>query len=346
MSFFFNSPTIEPDKDTAFLDAVVSMSSNDSSVFVGAGALRNSDVFAAINIIANDLASNRILVPKSSVLETRLNDKPNENMSGRDFKFALVTQMLLSGNSFALITNNGFQFIPNSQMTVQQDDVTGELTYIYTPNGQRSRQIAPNSILHFKCFSQDGVSGISPLYALQDEVALQKKGNGLLRGFFDSPSRNVLQVHKTDLSSDAKANIRNKFEQANKGALSTVILDDSMDLKGLTVDEGLLKAINSNEFSTTKVASCFGLPQSMLNVEEVHSSAQQVSAQYYQHSIYRYMDCFTSELAFKLGKQVVYDDSKLTTNKQQDIENVIELTKAGVYTPDEAKQKLGGNAID
>lgn len=346
MSFFFDTQEIEPDKDTAFLDAVVSMSSNDSSVFVGAGALRNSDVFAAINIIANDISSNRILVPKSSVLETRLNDKPNENMSGRDFKFALCAQMLLSGNSFALITDDGFQFVPNSQMTVQQDDVTGELTYIYTPNGRKSVVIAPDSILHFKNFTQDGAVGISPLYALQSEVALQKKGNDLLKGFFDSPSRNVLQVHKTDLSSDAKANIRNKFEQANKGALSTVILDDSMSLQGLTVDEGLLKAINSNEFSTQKISSAFMLPQSMLGVEPVHSSATQVSAQYYQHSIYRYMDCFTSELAFKLGKQVVYDDQKLTTNKQQNIENVIELTKAGVYTPDEAKEKLGGNVID
>lgn len=346
MSFFFDTQEIEPDKDTAFLDAVVSMSSNDSSVFVGSGALRNSDVFAAINIIANDLASNRILVPKSSVLETRLNDRPNSNMSGRDLKFALAAQMLLSGNSFALIQDNSFQFVPNSQMTVQQDDVTGELTYIYTPNGQRSRQIAPDNILHFKCFSQDGVSGISPLFALQSEVALQKKGNDLLKGFFDSPSRNVLQVHKTDLSSDAKANIRNKFEQANKGALSTVILDDSMSLQGLTVDEGLLKAIQTNEFSTQKIASCFGLPQSMLNVEEVHSSAAQVAAQYYESSIYKYMDCFTSELSFKLGKQVIYDDSRLRVNKQQDIENVIELTKAGVYTPDEAKEKLGGNAID
>lgn len=346
MSFFFDSQEIEPDKDTAFLDAVVSMSSNDSSVFVGASALRNSDVYAAINIIAGDLASNRILVPKSGVLETQLNDKPNANMSGHDLKFALAAQMLLSGNSFALITDNGFQFIPNSQMTVQQDDVTGQLTYTYTPNGQRSRQIAPENILHFKCFTQDGATGISPLYALQDEVALQKKGNNLLKGFFDSPSRNVLQVHKTDLSSDAKSNIRNKFEEANKGALSTVILDDSMDLKGLQVDEGLLKAINSNEFSTQKIASCFGLPQSMLNVEEVHSSAAQVAAQYYQSSIYKYMDCFTSELAFKLGKQVIYDDSRLKINKQQTIENVIELTKAGVYSPEEAKQKLGGNAID
>ncbi|MCW6152572.1 phage portal protein [Lactiplantibacillus plantarum] len=346
MSFFFDSQEIEPDKDTAFLDAVVSMSSNDSSVFVGASALRNSDVFSAINIIAGDLASNRILVPTSQALEVKLNDKPNENMSGRDFKFALAAQMLLSGNSFALITDNGFQFVPNSQMTVQQDDVTGQLTYTYTPNGQRSRQIAPENILHFKCFTQDGATGISPLYALQDEVALQKRGNALLKGFFDSPSRNVLQVHKTDLSSDAKANIRNKFEQANKGALSTVILDDSMDLKGLTVDEGLLKAINSNEFSTQKIASCFGLPQSMLNVEEVHSSVAQVSAQYYESTIYRYMDCFTSELAFKLGKQVIYDDSRLKINKQQTIENVIELTKAGVYSPEEAKEKLGGNAID
>lgn len=346
MSFFFDTGEIEPDKDTAFLDAITSLSSNDSSVFVGAGALRNSDVFAAINIIANDLASNRILVPKSSVLETRLNDKPNSNMNGRNFKFALAAQMLLSGNSFALIMDTGFQFIPNSQMTVQQDDVTGELTYTYTPNGQRSRQIAPENVLHFKCFTQDGATGISPLYALQDEVALQKKGNNLLKGFFDSPSRNVLQVHKTDLSSEAKSNIRNKFEQANTGALSTVILDDSMDLKGLTIDTGLLKGITTNQFGTAKIASCYGLPESMLGVEPVHSSVSQNVVGYYSSTIYRYMNCFTSELAFKLGKQVIYDDSRLRVNKQQDIDNVIELTKAGVLTPSEAKQKLGGTAID
>ncbi|MBO2714501.1 phage portal protein, partial [Lactiplantibacillus plantarum] len=280
MSFFFDSQEIESDKDTAFLDAVVSMSSNDS-VFVGAGALRNSDIYAAINIIANDLASNRILVPKSSVLETRLNDKPNSNMNGRDLKFALAAQMLLSGNSFALITEDGFQFVPNSQMTVEQDDVTGQLTYTYTPNGRKSVVIAPDSVLHFKCFTQDGATGISPLYALQDEVALQKRGNDLLKGFFNSPSRNILKVHKTDLSSNAKANIRNKFEEANKNVLSTVILDDSMDLQGLQVDEGLLKAINSNEFSTQKISSAFMLPESMLGVEPVHSSATQVAAQYY-----------------------------------------------------------------
>lgn len=345
MSFFFDTGKIEPDQGTAFLDAVVSMSSNDSSVFVGASALRNSDVFGAVSIISNDLASNRILVPKSSVLEARLNDRPNSNMSGRDFKFALAAQMLLSGNSFALITDDGFQFIPNSQMTVQQDDVTGELSYTYTPNGQRSRQIAPESILHFKCFTQDGATGVSPLYALQDEVALQKRGNNLLKGFFEVPQHSILKVHKTDLSSEAKNNIRNKFEQANKNLLSTVILDDSMDLKGLTVDEGLLKAINSNEFSTQKIASCFGLSQNMLGVEQVHSSVTQSENRYYESSIYKYMSCFTSELAFKLGKQVIYDDSRLKINKQQTIDNVIELTKAGVYTAEEAKQKLGGTAI-
>ena len=118
-----------------------------------------------------------------------------------------------------------------------------------------------------------------------------------------------------------------------------------MDLKGLTVDEGLLKAINANEFSTQKIASCFGLPQSMLNVEEVHSSMTQANSQYLQSTIYKYMDCFTSELAFKLGKQVIYDDSRLRVNKQQNIDNVIELTKAGVYTADEAKNLLGGKAI-
>ena len=42
------------------LDALVSLSSDDPNVFVGSNALKNSDIYAAISLIAGDLASNPI----------------------------------------------------------------------------------------------------------------------------------------------------------------------------------------------------------------------------------------------------------------------------------------------
>lgn len=339
MSFFYDSTTIEPDKDTAFLDALVSMTSND--VFVGVQNLRNADVWSAIRIIASDIASNRIKFPTSQTLETLVNDKPNQYSDGWHFKFLMACQMLLSGNSFAQIKPNELKFIPNSQMTVSLDDETGEITYMYQPTGTRAFNIPADEIIHLKCFSIDGASGISPLYALQDELSIQKNGNRLLKGFFSQPQTNVLKVHKTDLSSSAKESIRGKFESANNNALDTVILDDSMDLSRLQIDSGILKIINSNSFTTQKIASVFGLPQSMLNVEEVHSNQEQTSSQYYNSTIYKYFDCIASELTFKLGKQCYFDDSNLQINRQQEIDNILAYIQAGIIDTDTAKTKLG-----
>lgn len=338
MSFFYDSTDIEPEKDTAFLDAVVSMSSTDS-VFVGAQALRNADVWTAIRIISSDIASNRVKC-EDSKLEELMNDQPNSIMNGYQFKFVLACQMLLTGNSYAEIRDDKLNFLQNSCVTVTQDDLTGQVFYYYQPTGGKKRQIAPDSILHFKCFTQDGVSGISPLYSLQDELIMSKKGNNLLKGFFDSPQRNVLTVHKSDLSTDAKQSIRQKFEQANQGALSTVILDDSMNLSQLQIDSGILKVVNSNNFSTQKVASAFGLPQSMLNVEEVHSNQEQTSSQYYNSTIYKYFATIESELSFKFGKTFKFDDSNLTVNKQQEIDNILSYVQAGIINVQTAKQKL------
>ncbi|GAJ27544.1 phage portal protein [Liquorilactobacillus sucicola DSM 21376 = JCM 15457] len=338
MSFFYDSTDIEPDKDTAFIDAVVSMSNTDS-VFVGAQALRNADVWAAIRIIASDIASNRIKCEDQKI-ETLINDKPNDIMNGYQFKFVLACQMLLSGNSFAEIKNDQLNFLKNSCVTVTQDDLTGQVKYYHQPSGGTKRQIAPNSILHFKIFTQDGVTGISPLYSLQDELIMQKKGNNLLKGFFDSPQRNVLTVHKSDLSTDAKQSIRQKFEQANQGALSSVILDDSMTLSQLQIDTGILKVINQNNFSTQKVASAFGLPQSMLNVEEVHSNQEQTSSQYYQSTIYKYFASIEAELSFKFEKQFKFESSNLTINKQQEINNILNFVDKEILDPKDAKEKL------
>lgn len=338
MSFFYDSTEIQPDNQDAFLDALVSLSSDDS--LVGAQNLRNADIWSAIRIISSDIASNRIKFPTSQTLETLVNDKPNNYIDGWHFKFTMACQALLTGNSFAQIENNSLRFIPNSQMTVSYDDETGEISYLYQPTGKPAYIIPADEIIHLKFFTQNGASGISPLYALTDEILIQKSGNRLLKGFFNQPQTNVLKVHKTDLSATAKENIRDKFENANNNALDTVILDDSMDLSRLQIDSGILKIINSNSFTTQKIASVFGLPQSMLNIEEVHSNQEQTSSQYYDSTIYKYFDAITSELTFKLGKACYFDDSNLQINNQEKINNILAYLQAGVINADEAKNKL------
>src|SRR5699024_12082277 len=113
-------------------DSLVNISSDHPYAYVPPSNLRNSDVFTAINIIASDIASNPVLCD-TDVINKEINNSPNETMDGFHFKYALAANMLLNGNSFAeILPNHNLRFIPNNQMTVSQDTITGRLKYTYS----------------------------------------------------------------------------------------------------------------------------------------------------------------------------------------------------------------------
>lgn len=358
MSFFIGNTNgdIEPDKDTAFMDALVSMTSSDSATYVGAGALRNADVYTAIRVIASDIASNPIQGTNDKTAKL-LNENPNPQMNGFNFKFALAVNLLLNGNAFAEITrdNSGrptqLNFIKNSEMVVKQDDQSGQVTYNYQPNNLKRRQITPVNMLHFKYFTQDGIVGISPLYALRDQISVQKSGNNLLRGFFQNGvnGTTVLKVHKTDLNADAKENIREQFEKANTGnnALRSLVIDDSMDISNLEVNTDVLKFINSNDWSSRQIAEAFNIPIERLGVENEHSSNEQSNLLYLQNSLSDYFSVFSSEINSKLAGTYTFNTDKLfSADPATNQDLALKGLQGGLLTVNEARSKIGLAPVD
>lgn len=326
-----------------FFDALVSYTETGTSVS-SVGALRNSDIFSAINIIASDVASNEVFCD-TPLLTKIVNYHPNDYMDGWHFKYALCANMLLNGNAYALIEDaHTLKFIPNSKIEVLQDDVTGEVFYNYTSDEKKKCQIASDKILHFKYATTDGVIGISPLYSLSDERTIQKTGNRLLKDFFDSGilGTKVLKVHNTSISDEGKRNIASRFEAINKGKTGVIALDEDMDLQNLEINTDILKLVNSNDWTTKQIAKAFGLPPEKLGVENVHSNQEMSNLQYLQGSLQKYFDCFTSELSFKFGNKWEFDTSKLLsldpTTKQN---NAIQGYVNGILTLNEAREQVG-----
>lgn len=358
---FFTNNTAQPREDNGepFLDALISMISDDSGVYVGAGAIRNSDVFTAVRVIAGDLASNPIEYSETR-LSGLLNMAPNNNMTAYSFKFALAANMLLNGNAFALIQRNnsqqvtGLELVPNSQMVVTLDDTAGTVSYAYTPPEGHTRRLRPTDVLHFKCFTQDGYTGLSPLYALRDELSIQKTGNGLLRGFFKNgvQGTGILTVDKSNLDAAAKDAIRKKFEEANSGnnALRTIILDSSMKYQALEVNTDVLKLVNSNDWTTRQIAKAFGLPPEKLGVENEHSNTEQSNVTYLQNTLVQYFAAFTSELNAKLAtgeKRFVFNTDQLFSADPATMQKLaVTGLQGGVYTTNEARAKLGLPPVD
>lgn len=117
-----------------FFEAIRSYSDTTGDMPLSSG-YKNSAINAAVKIIAGDLSSNRI-TSDSKFYETLLNDKPNSNGNGFDLKQALFTNLLLYGNSYALIkrapannTVQAIQFVPYGEMRVDVDTETQVINY-------------------------------------------------------------------------------------------------------------------------------------------------------------------------------------------------------------------------
>ncbi|GAA3020405.1 phage portal protein [Tetragenococcus solitarius] len=356
MSFFAKKQSTTGDP---FLDAVVSMQAEGDVSYTSVGALRNSDIFTAISIVASDVASSPLQVVKNGVpkrdnaITKLLNEQSNDVMDGWHLKFALAVNMLLNGNSFAEIKRDGDQItaielLPNSSVTIQQMD-SGALRYKI---GDKKRNVKPEDMLHFKMFTQDGLTGLSPLYALRDEMKIQKSGNKMLGNFFSRGvnGNGILKVDKGVLDKEAKENVRNNWEEVNGGgtnAMRTLILDDTMDYKPLEINTDILKIANSNDWTSRQIASVFRIPVERLGVENTHSNTSQSNLIYVKESLIHYFNCFVSEFNSKLGGQYRFNvDRMLESDPETKSKNILSQVQGSLITINEGRAKLGLEKIE
>lgn len=352
MGFFTKKQSTTGDP---FLDAVVTMQSDNQS-YSSVGAIRNSDIFTAVSIIASDIASSPLQITKDGVpqkdnqLTELVNTQPNKVMDGWHLKFALAVNMLLNGNSFAEIKRDSnkvqaIELLPNSSVTVTQTD-SGEIRYFV---GDIKRRVKSEDILHFKYFTQDGLTGLSPLYALRDEMKIQKTGNKMISNFFSRGvnGNGILKVNKADLDNEAKKNIREKFEEANgandgDNTLRTIILDESMDYKTLEINTDVLKLANSKDWTSRQIAAAFRIPVERLGVENTHSNTSQSSLIYVKETLIHYLNCFTSELNRKLDTDFRFNvDRMLESDPDTKINNILNQVQGSLITINEGRSKLG-----
>lgn len=366
---FFKKRGITGTSGDPFFDAVISYAATESAEFVGINAIRNSDIFTAVKIIASDIATNPIILKENGIDVTNkdlyhlLNVQPNPFTSAFHFKFALAANMLLNGNSYARIKRlpSGqpyeLEFIPVSTMTVEMTDQTIE--YIYQSENGQQHKLDKDDILHFKYFSVDGLSGISPLLALKKETAMIDAGNNTLLNFFKQGinSSGILEVSQANLNAEAKKVIREKFEEANAGdenAQRTIILDSTMKYTPIEVNTEVLQLVNNNVYSTKQIAKAFGIPLERFGMELVNTSSESANLSYLQGTLSHYFAVFTSELNIKL---LSYPDNvakffNFNTNAilQVTEEKLIELltksVQGSMMTINEARKRLGLQPVE
>lgn len=332
----------------------------------GVNALKNSDVFTAVRIISADVASTNLVTKghqKHDLIEKVLkmfNQNPDDELPGWHFKFIIIANMLLNGESFVEIVRdeNGlpkqFHFLHNDLVGIEELD--GEITYNVSEdvNGN-AVQITPEDVLHFRYITLDGYIGYSPLYALAHEIGISQGSKGFLRNFFDNggTSTAILQYRKGQINAEDLQQLKKDFSESqlkNNGGL--VAIDDTMSFDRLRIPTEVLNFLNSYKFSTSQVAKAFGLPLSKLGIETVNTSITQANLEYLQSTLYPLFQMMIAEIDKKIISKIdeqysmEFDASRLVDiDPELRLQRVTELHSKAIITTNEARDVFGYEPI-
>lgn len=333
----------------------------------GISSLRNSDVFTAIDIISKDIASTSIQFnDKDSYLDDDkkilklLNRRPNPYLDAWHFKYIIVANMLLNGNSYVEIVRDDkgqpieLYHMQNSAVSIEQIDDRIKYNYIDERDGHV--RFDTEDVLHFRMFSMDGFNGYSPLFALANEIGISMGSKKFLDEFFKNggTSTAILKYEDGRYSDEELAIIRQNFENSQlKNNNGLVMLDDTMTFDRLKVPTEVLNFLNSYKFSTQQVAKAFGLPLSKLGIETVNTSLKDSGIEYYRSTLYPIFSMMNAEIEEKLFVQAPYEVTLdydvarlIDSDPEVKLERVTQLFTKKIITLDEARAQFGFKPVE
>lgn len=323
---------------------------NSSNEYISANkALKNSDIYSAIYQLSGDLASVHYLANKRPIQS--LINNPSQTSNTHAFWQAVFAQLLLSGESFIYRWRNingtdlRWEYVQPSQVsTFLLEDGSG-LYYNITfdePDVGIKQHVPQSDVLHFRLLSKNGgMTGISPLSALNSELQIKKASNRLtldaLRKAIISPG--ILKItHGGLLNAKDKASRSKKFmSQVDNSGGGPVVLDDLEEYTPLEIKSNIAQLLSQTDWTSKQIAKIYGIPDSYLNGQgDQQSSLDQIKGMY-ANTLNRYTQSILGELNTKTNADIEADirpaidpvgDSYAT--------NVAALTKDGILANNQA----------
>lgn len=319
-------------------------------------ALKNSDVFAVVNLIASDVASSTISAqqPFEKVLQ-----QPSTMISGYNFWQSVTASLLLSGNAYVTITRDSSNIptslglIPPSQVNVILADDANSLSYQVNYQDERGTISYPASnMLHFRLLSTgsnqtDSLVGISPLQSLVQSVNMQDYAGQLTLSTLKNainPSVRI-KVAEGALSAEEKEAARDAFEKANTGvnAGRPLVEDQLYSFDTLQINADVAKFLSTLDFGKTAIAEAFGVPSNYLNGAGDEQSSLDMVKSLYRNTLRRYTMPLEGELSSKFGIPIDFDESSAVDADNGTLIDQIQKLLSGTtpaISPAQAQQLL------
>ncbi|WP_282803950.1 phage portal protein [Secundilactobacillus kimchicus] len=326
----------------------------DHADYVSAkSALQNSDIFSIVNQLSGDLATVKYKAERSRA--QAMIDQPSATTNSHAFWQSLYAQLLLAGEAFAYRWRNvngvdmRWEYLRPSQVNVFLLDDGSGLRYTITfdePEIGVKEYVPQGDVLHFRLLSTNGgMTGISPLTALVNELKINNSSNqltltALTKSIF---SPGVLSIEHGGLlgASEKIARSREFIKQVNDSDGGPVVIDSLEKYEPLEIKSNVAALLAQTDWTGTQIAKVFGVPDSYLNGQGDQQSSVDQIASLYANSLNRYASSITSEFANKLSTKVTVDlRPALDPLSNLIAGRVRDLTKSGVLAPNQSVYTL------
>lgn len=355
--------------------------------FAKEGYQENAVVFRCVNEISKGAASIPFKVfDGDTELEQHpllnLLYRPNPLMAQNEFFEALISYLLLSGNSYALMSGpdnmppQELHLLRPDRMRIKPSDNYIPSGYEYVINGKVHMNYPVDSmtgistVKHFKTFHPlNDYYGMSPIQAAstdidQHNLAARHNVNLLSNGARPTGAvvfnpRDAKSGMPRQLTPDQRHQIISDLESRFKGAGNagrTMLLEGDFDWKEMGLSPKDMDFLQLKNMSARDIALCYGVPGQLVGVPDSNTYSNMAEARLalYEETIIPLVKRIESDLnewlspTYSDSISVMFDIDQIPAmaeRRAKIYENVIAAVREGVITRNEARDRLGLSPI-
>ncbi len=359
----------------AFQDFLTSVSKNVD----GNSAMNLSGVYTCIDIISNTIAKlpffivnnkTKERIPDTDNMYKLLNYQPNSRMNAMVFKKLLITRLLKQGNAYVKPIWRGAKVVAYEPLTnVSITNIDGNIIYVVTDsNNNVVEMLRYDEIIHLKMYSEDGITGISPLHyaRLVTQVGLNQEA--FQKSFYENGGRpsGTLNI-SSDLSEEIEVTnpdgtktiksmkevVREAWAKHNSGsnnAFNVAVLDNGMEYKEISqISPSDMDFVNSKNVNLEDIARFFNVPAYKLGAgKQTYANNEQAQIDYITNCIVPLVYQIEQEFTLKSLLKVEFDEGKvIKANIEAELRGDIstranwydKMRSMGVYSINEIRSK-------
>lgn len=244
-------------------------------------AIQVSTVYACVRVIAETVASLPFAVYEQDKAGSQkatdhplyriLHDEPNPEMTSFVWREAMLTHLLLWGNSYSQILRAGrgsiigiYPLLPD-RMEVDRDD-KGNLTYTYSTTNSQTVKLRPEDVLHIPGLGFDGIMGYSPIAVERNAVGLAIAAEEFGSKFFGNGATPSGILTHPNTVKNPKA-LRESWMEAYGGSSNAnrvAILEEGMTFTRISMPNNEAQFLETRKFQVEEICRIYRVPPHMI----------------------------------------------------------------------------------